>query len=57
MEISIIFNNYFSSIEGSEMKLNEASFLHKHFSAFLKTRSSISFFVSPTDKTEILSRF
>ena len=57
MEISIIFNNYFSSIEGSEMKLNEASFFHKHFSAFLKTRSSISFFVSPTDKTEILSRF
>ena len=53
MEISNIFNNYFSSIEGSEMKLNEASFSHKHFSDFLKTRSSISFFVSPTDKTEI----
>ena len=34
------------------MKLN-VSFSHKHFSDFLKNRSNISFFVSPTDKTEI----
>ena len=36
------------------MKLN-ISFSHKHFSDFLKNRSNISFFVSPTDKTEIES--
>ena len=51
MEISNIFNNYFSSI-ASKTKLN-ISFSHKHFSDFLKNRSNISFFVSPTDKTEI----
>ena len=34
------------------MKLN-ISFSHKHISDFLKNRSSISFFVSPTDKKEI----
>ena len=49
MEISNIFNNYFSSIA---TKLN-ISFSQKHFSDFLKNRSTISFFVSPTDKTEI----
>ena len=51
LEISIIFNNYFSSI-ASKAKLN-ISFSHKHFSDFLKNRSNISFFVNPTDKTEI----
>ena len=51
MEISNIFNNYFSSI-ASKTKLN-ISFSHKYFSDFLKNRSNISFFVSPTDKTEI----
>ena len=51
MEISNIFNNYFSSI-ASKTKLN-VSFSHKHFSDFLKNRSSISFFISPSDKTEI----
>ena len=30
------------------------SFSHKHFSDFLKNRSNISFFLSPTDKTEML---
>ena len=50
MEISNIFNNYFSSI-GTKIKLN-ISFSHKHFSDFLKNLSNISFFVSPTDKTE-----
>ena len=29
------------------------SFSHKHFLGFLKNRSNITFFVSPTDKTEI----
>ena len=51
MEISNIFNNYFSSI-ATKTKLN-ISFSHKHFSDFLKNRSSISFFVNPTDKAEI----
>ena len=51
MDISDIFNNYFSSI-ATKTKLN-ISFSHKHFSDFLKNRSNISFFVSPTDKTEI----
>ena len=51
MEISDIFNNYFSSI-AIKTKLY-ISFSHKHFSDFLKNRSNISFFVSPTDKTEI----
>ena len=51
MEISNIFSNYFSSI-ATKTKLN-ISFSHKHFSDFLKNRSNISFFVSPTDKTEI----
>ena len=51
MEISNIFNNYFSSI-ASKTKLN-ISFSHKHFSDFLKNRSNISFFVRSTDKTEI----
>ena len=45
IEISNIFSNYFSSI-ATKAKL-------KHFSDFLKNRSNISFFVSPTDKTEI----
>ena len=45
IEISNIFSNYFSSI-ATKTKL-------KHFSDFLKNRSNISFFVSPTDKTEI----
>ena len=51
IRISNIFSNYFSSIT-SKTKLN-ISFSHKHFSDFLKNRSNISFFVSPTDKTEI----
>ena len=51
MEISKIFNNYFSSI-ASKTKLN-ISFLNKYFSEFLKNRSNIFFFVSLTDKTEI----
>ena len=51
MEISNIFNIYFSSI-ATKTKLN-ISFSHKHFLDFLKNRSNISFFVSPTDKTEI----
>ena len=51
MEISNIFNNYFSSI-ATKAKLN-ISFSHKRFSDFPKNRSNISFFVSPTDKTEI----
>ena len=51
MEISNIFNIYISSI-ASKTKLN-FSFSHKYFSDFLKNRSNISLFLSPTDKTEI----
>ena len=51
MEISNIFNIYISSIV-SKTKLN-FSFSHKYFSDFLKNRSNISLFLSPTDKTEI----
>ena len=51
MKVLNIFNNYFSSI-ATKTRLN-ISFSHKHFSDFLKNRSNISFFVSPTDKTEI----
>ena len=51
LAISNIFNNYFSSIAG-KTKLN-ISFSLKHFSDFRKNRSNISFFISPTDKSEI----
>ena len=51
MEISNIYNSNFLSI-ASKTKLN-ILFSHKHFSDFLKNKSNISFFVSPTDKTEI----
>ena len=51
LAISNIFNNYFSSIAG-KTKLN-ISFSQEHFSNFLKNRSNISFFISPTDKSEI----
>ena len=51
MEISNIYNSNFLSI-ASKTKLN-ILFSHKHFLDFLKNKSNISFFVSPTDKTEI----
>ena len=51
LAISNIFNNYFSLIAG-KMKLG-ISFSHKHFYNFLKNRSNISFFISPTDNSEI----
>ena len=50
MEISNIFNNYFSSI-ASKIKLN-ISFSHKHFSDFLKNRFNISFFESAIDSNK-----
>ena len=49
--ISNIFNNCFSSIANNTK--SNVSFSHKHFSDFLKNRSNISFFASPTDKKEI----
>ena len=51
LAISDIFNSYFYSI-ACKTKLT-ISFSHKHFSDFLKNRSNISFFVRPTDKSEI----
>ena len=44
-------SNYFSSI-ATKNELN-ISFSHKRFSAFLKNRSNISIFISPTDKIKI----
>ena len=49
--MSNVFNSYFSSIANNTKR--NISFSHKHFSDFLKNRSNISFFVSPTDKKEI----
>ena len=51
MAISHIFSNQVSSIAG-KTKLN-ISFSHKYFFDFLKNKSNTSFFISPTDKTEI----
>ena len=51
MAISNILNNYFSSI-ANKTKVN-ISFSNQYFSDFLKNRSNTSFFISPTDKTEI----
>ena len=51
LTISHIFSNYFS-LNANKIMLN-ISFSRKHISNFLKNRSNISFFVSPTEKTEI----
>ena len=48
---SNIFNNYFSSITNKTNR--NISISNKHFSDILKNRFNISFFVNPTDKSEI----
>ena len=53
IEIANIFNNLFTST-AAETK-ESIRYSHKHFSNFLKNRSDDSFFVSPTDKYEIIN--
>ena len=53
IEIANIFNNFFTSI-AAETK-ESIKYSHKHFSNFLKNRSDDSFFLSPTDKYEIIN--
>ena len=49
--ISNIFNNYFATIaEKTKENINPST---KHFSEFLKNRTQNSFFLSPTNKSEI----
>ena len=51
VEISNVFNNYFATIaEKTKENINPS---HKHFSDFLKNRHHNSFFLSPTNKSEI----
>ena len=51
VEISNVFNNYFAVIpEKAKQSINP---LHKHFSDFLKNRHQNSFFLSPSNKSEI----
>ena len=50
-EILNIFNNYFATIaEKTKENINPSL---KHFSDFLKNRTQNSFFLSPTNKSEI----
>ena len=48
-----IFNNFFTSVAAKTKESNKYS--HKHFSNFLTNRSDDSFFLSPTDKYEIIN--
>ena len=51
VEISNVFNNYFAIIaEKTKENINPS---HKHFSDFLKNRHQKSFFLSPSNKSEI----
>ena len=51
--ISNKFNDYFSNVaENARSKIPYSS---KHFSEFLKNSNDKSFFISPTDETEIIS--
>ena len=51
VEISNIFNNYFATIaEKTNENINPSP---KHFSNFLKNRTQNSFFLSPTNKSEV----
>ena len=53
VEISNIFNNYFASIaEKTKVSIN---YSHKHFSDFLKDKNQNSFFLSLTNKCDIIS--
>ena len=53
IEIANIFNNFFTFIAAKTKE--SIKYSHKHFSNFLKNRSDDSFFLSPTDKYEIIN--
>ena len=53
IEIANIFNNFFTSIIAKTKE--SIKYSHKHFFKFLKNRSDDSFFLSPTDKYEIIT--
>ena len=53
IEIANIFNNFFTSILAKTKE--SIKYSHKNFSNFLKNRSDDSFFLSPTDKYEIIN--
>ena len=53
IEIANIFNNFFTSVAAKTKE--SIKYSHKQFSNFLKARSDDSFFLSPTDKYEIIS--
>ena len=53
IEIANIFNNFFTSVAAKTKE--RIKYSHKHFSNFLKNRSDDSFFLSPTDKYEIIN--
>ena len=53
IEIANIFNNFFTSVAAKTKE--SIKYSHKHFSNFLKNRSDDSFFLSPTDKYEIIN--
>ena len=53
IEIANIFNNFFTSVSAKTKE--SIKYSHKHFSNFLKNRSDDSFFLSPTDKYEIIN--
>ena len=50
VEISNIFNNYFTIAEKAKESINPS---HKHFSEFLKDRTQNSLFLRPMNKSEI----
>ena len=53
IEIANIFNNFFTSVAAKTK--GSIKYSHKHFSNFLKNRSDDSFFLSPSDKYEIIN--
>ena len=53
VEIANIFNNHFASV--AEKTRANVNYSHKHFSEYMENNSSNSFFLSPTNKNEILN--
>ena len=53
IEIENIFNNFFTSVAAKTKE--SIKYSYNHFSNFLKNRSDDSFFLSPTDKYEIIN--
>ena len=55
IEIAYTFSNFFTFIVAKTKESNNYSY--QNFSTFLKNRSNDSFFLSPTDKCEIIILF